>query len=86
MVFIGDGETDIPCFRLVKDLGGHSIAVFQPRSHKAKSRCRKLLTDGRVDFICAADYSPKKQIDITIKAIMDKVASNEYLRSIKKQL
>jgi hypothetical protein len=85
MVFVGDGETDIPCFRLVKDLGGHSIAVFKPHSHTAKARCRKLLTDGRVNFICAADYSAKKQIDITIKAVMEKVAANEYLRNIKKQ-
>ena len=26
MVYIGDGETDVPCFRLVKDLGGLSVA------------------------------------------------------------
>ncbi len=43
IVFIGDGETDIPCFRLVKDLGGHSIAVFRPHTHAAKSRAKNYL-------------------------------------------
>jgi hydroxymethylpyrimidine pyrophosphatase-like HAD family hydrolase len=27
MIFIGDGETDIPCMRLVRDQSGHSVAV-----------------------------------------------------------
>ena len=31
IIFIGDGETDIPYFSLVKNLGGHSIAVYRPK-------------------------------------------------------
>jgi hypothetical protein len=84
MVFIGDGETDIPCFRLVKDLGGHSVAVFRPYSHKAKARSRKLLSDGRVNFIAPADYSKGKAIDRLIKAVMEKVAANEFVRTANK--
>ena len=54
MIFIGDGSTDVPCMRLVKDLGGYSIAVYSDGDHH---RAQKLLTDGRVNFVAPADYS-----------------------------
>jgi hypothetical protein len=38
IVFIGDGETDIPCMRLVREQRGHSIAVYRPNSSKQKPR------------------------------------------------
>jgi phosphoserine phosphatase len=82
MVFIGDGETDIPCFRLVKELGGHSIAVFKPRTAGAKTKSDKLLKDGRVNCVAPADYSDGKEIDRAIKAIMEKVAADEHLRQL----
>lgn len=79
MVFIGDGETDIPCFRLVKEQGGHSIAVFRPHTPSAKARPEKILRDGRVQFVAPADYSEGKTIDRIIKAVMEKVAAVDHL-------
>lgn len=86
MVFIGDGETDIPCFRLVKEQGDHSIAVFRPHSHKAKVRSNKLLEDGRVNFAAPADYSNGKPIDLMVKAIMEKVTADDRVRTMKGSL
>jgi hypothetical protein len=83
MIFIGDGETDIPCFRLVKEQGGYSIAVFQPHTPRAKSRSKQLMADNRVNFIAPADYSEKKTIDLIVKAIMDKIAATDYLKRFK---
>lgn len=53
MIFIGDGDTDVPCMRLVRDQGGHSIAVYQPASKTKKARAEKLITDKRADFNCS---------------------------------
>jgi hypothetical protein len=79
IVFIGDGETDIPCMRLVRDQGGHSIAVYQPGSKK-KARAEKLITDKRADFIAPADYSEGRRLDEIITAIIDKIAANNGVR------
>lgn len=84
MVYIGDGETDVPCFRLVKDQRGHSIAVYQAHTKGAKARSQKLLTEGRVNFTASADYGEGSELDQTVKAIMDKVAADGYLRRFRK--
>ena len=45
MVYIGDGETDVPCFRLVKDLGGLSVAVYPPRTRDARQKAQLSVAD-----------------------------------------
>ena len=80
MVYVGDGQTDVPCFRLVKDQGGHSIAVYKPHTQGAKARSLKLLAEGRVNFTAPANYQEGSELDQTIKATMDKVAADDYLR------
>lgn len=84
MIFIGDGETDVPCFRLVKDLGGHSIAVYAPRVQKAKERPQKLIEEGRVNFMASADYRNKSQLDRIVKGIIEKVAIDHNLKHMRK--
>lgn len=37
MVYVGDGETDVPCFRLVKDLAGLSVAVSSNPTPKTRA-------------------------------------------------
>ncbi|QAR32120.1 haloacid dehalogenase-like hydrolase [Geovibrio thiophilus] len=84
MIFVGDGETDIPCFRLVKEQNGHSIAVFPPKKKGAKARTDKLIAEGRVNFACAADYSAGSSIEITVKAVIDKIAADSALKALGK--
>ncbi len=69
MVYVGDGLTDVPCMKLVKSNGGHSIAVYSQEKNVADS----LIAQGRVDFAVSADYSKNSQIEKIIFAILDQV-------------
>lgn len=79
MIFIGDGETDIPCFRLVKDQGGHAIAVYKPHSAKGKQQSNSLTKAGRVNFVVPADYRNGRKLDRIVKSIIDKLAADHQL-------
>lgn len=83
MIYFGDGVTDIPSMKMVKERGGNSIAVYKPRS-KVKETAMKLLKDRRVDFALPADYSEGTELDKTVKVILDKMAK-EYELEILKQ-
>lgn len=80
MIFIGDGETDIPCMRLVKDQGGHSIAVYNPNKRGAKKPAEQLINDGRATLSAPADFQEGSPIDSCVKAIIDKVEAAARIR------
>jgi len=73
IIFIGDGETDIPCMRLTKEQGGHAIAVYNPQKTGSKELAEQLVKEGRVTISTAADYRKGKGLDLAIKAILDKI-------------
>ncbi len=85
MAFVGDGDTDIPCFRLVKEQRGHAIAVYKPATRGAKGRAEKLVKEGRVNFIAPANYSENSEIDKFVKGIIDKVAIDVTLKQLGKR-
>ena len=79
MIYFGDGDTDVPCMKLTKVNGGHSIAVYQDDEREAS----KLIREGRVDFAFKADYSRGKKIEKTVFTIIDEIAAMESLRAEK---
>ena len=74
MIYFGDGETDIPCMKMIKDHGGHSIAVYGDK--KKRSTAYKLINEDRVNFVCHADYRENKDIHAVVKRILDKIKSD----------
>lgn len=85
MVFIGDGDTDIPCFRLVKEQRGHAIAVYKPSTRGARGRAEKLVKESRVNFIAPANYAAGGEMDTFVKGIIDKVAADVALKQLGKK-
>ena len=78
MVYVGDGSTDVPCFRLVKDLGGLSIVVFKPRTKNARDHANQFIQEGRVHCSAPADYTEGKELDKVVRAQIGLVASRAY--------
>ncbi|MFR9621064.1 MAG: HAD family hydrolase [Rikenellaceae bacterium] len=72
IIFIGDGLTDIPSMSLVRSMGGHSIAVYDPQRPDKQRQMMQLIDDKRVDFVCQANYSPQAELQTIIKEIIKK--------------
>ena len=83
MIYFGDGATDIPCMRLVKNFGGHSIAVYNPEEAGQRSILNELIRDNRVNHVCPADYSEGSEIDTVVKTIIDKVTMDQRLAELE---
>lgn len=86
MIYLGDGETDVPCMKIVKMFGGNSIAVYQQDRPAKVREAHKLLGQERVNFICRADYRATGELYRVVTTIIDKIkAEDEFARLQKKK-
>ncbi|MBI2932322.1 MAG: haloacid dehalogenase-like hydrolase [Planctomycetes bacterium] len=81
MVYVGDGPTDVPCFAVVKNYGGKTIAVYDPSDDRAYQKCYELtVNEKRVDMAAEANYAPKshlrRTLDRMILEIADKIVDS----------
>lgn len=82
MIYFGDGETDIPCMKMVKEHGGHSIAVYN--NENKEKIAQQLIREGRANFMCPANYSKASAMNIVVKRILDKIKADfEFDRLIE---
>ena len=82
MAFFGDGQTDIPCMRLVKDQGGAAIAVYNPSIERSRAAARQLLKDGRAGMAGQADYSEGSDLDKLAEALLGEMAARVGVHSL----
>lgn len=76
MIYLGDGLTDVPCMKLVKLSGGHSIALYQDGQ---KEKVQPLLKHERVDWIFQADYREWQPLDAAMKNLIYKLGVDNTL-------
>ena len=79
MIYIGDGLTDVPCMKLVKQGGGHSIAIY----HKEDmDNAIPLLKHDRVDWMFEADYRKNGGLDKAMKMLIENLANENRLKEL----
>jgi len=83
MIFIGDGVTDVPCMRLVKDQGGHAFAVYNNAKRGAKLVAERLVADGRATLSAPANYEPGSVVDKAVMAVIDKVSAMARIQAVR---
>ena len=82
MIYIGDGMTDIPCMKMVKQRGGKSIALYASgRSETVKT----LVEDNRINYVCVADYSPNSSLEKIVKLMIENMAVLDRLKNKEEQ-
>ena len=84
MIYLGDGETDVPCMKIVKMFGGNSIAVYNPENKKKVNVAKKLLRQHRVNFITPADYTKGSRTYELVCRIIDKICIDFELLKLSK--
>ncbi|MHB1100036.1 MAG: HAD family hydrolase [Burkholderiales bacterium] len=87
MIYIGDGETDVPSMTVTKTQGGNAIAVYRggktKKDLRTREACKTLLSANRVNFIAPADYSEgatlERRVHLLLKSIISRI---EYEREV----
>ena len=89
MIYLGDGETDVPAMKMIKQEGGTAIAVYDPHKGKRKDKlsakqiCEELILQNRADYIAAADYSENSKLYKLLTVLINKIVEEERLKWLK---
>lgn len=84
MIYFGDGETDVPCMKIVGMFGGNSVAVYDENNEKKRATALKLKRQGRVKFITPAVYTKDGRTYRIACAIIDKIKADYELQRLSR--
>jgi hypothetical protein len=89
MIYLGDGETDVPAMKMIKQEGGTAIAVYDPHKGKKKDKlsakqiCEELILQNRADYIAPADYTENSKLYKILTVLINKIVEEERLKWLK---
>ncbi len=81
MIYIGDGYTDVPCMKLVKVNGGHSVAVYSNETETAM----EMLHQGRVDFTAPNDYGKGGKLEHDVFKVLDLIKAKNTVYAMHRE-
>lgn len=85
MIYFGDGQTDVPCMKIVKMFGGHSVAVYNPEKPGDIKAARTLFRQQRVNFTAPTDYRRESPTFSLVCKIINKIKADYDLGVIAKK-
>ena len=88
MVYLGDGPTDVPCFTIMRQYGGHSIAVYitEDKSLSSFRKCYQLVAHAnRVKHIAPSDFTRGSHLRLVLEEMIREIA-DRILRARKDEI
>ena len=80
MIYIGDGDTDIPAFSLVKSRRGMTIGVYNPEESEENiiKKAKNITKGKRLDLLTPANFDCNKELFQFIKIRCEQIAKRYF--------